>query len=140
MSRTIATDEKSSAVEDRFRDATKMIGNAAAMREALVSTRNQLHKVVNMASVGTEHWALAKLRTDTIFAFITKEMPSMIMNISSALSAPRRNCDVGTAEEQTKRFRRFCNNTKCQYCNITFNNGSCSFNWAQTPYEEGGAM
>lgn len=95
-------------------------GNAAAMREAL-------------------KLALSLLDLDKGCSYKTISQKDIDF-IKSALSAPPRNCDVGTAEEQTKRFRRFCNNTKCQYCNITFNNGSCSFNWAQTPYEEGGAM
>lgn len=95
-------------------------GNAAAMREAVVLALS-----------------LLDLKDGVPYKTINKKD---IDFMKAALAAPPRNCDVGTVEEQTKRFRRFCNNTKCQYCNITVNKGSCSFNWAQMPYnEEGGA-
>ena len=92
---------------------TTTVGNAAALRETLAGIR-----------------ALIADEPDG-----TPMIDAMKATIDAALSAPARQCDVGTAEEQTKRFRRFCNNTKCQYCNITVNKGSCSFNWAQMPYE-----
>ena len=60
----------------------------------------------------------------------------------AALAAPPRNCDVGTAEEQEDRFRRYCNSrgTFCGDCPL-YNNrrGECRFAWAQMPYKEGGA-
>ena len=60
----------------------------------------------------------------------------------AALAEPVRNCDVGTAEEQEDRFRRYCNSrgTFCGDCPL-YNNrrGECRFAWAQMPYEEGGA-
>ena len=54
-----------------------------------------------------------------------------------ALSAPQRNCDVGTAEEQESRFHA----TGETYHTLTLRN---AFAWAQMPYEadaekEGGA-
>ena len=102
------------------------VNNAAAMREALVRLRD-----IALAS-------LEKKRREGVDTVNLAEI--IVHHCESALSAPPRNCDVGTAEEQTKRFRRFCDNTKCQYCNITVNKGSCSFNRAQMPYnEEGGA-
>lgn len=59
----------------------------------------------------------------------------------AALAAPMRNCDVGTAEEQENRFRRYCNSrgTFCGDCPLYKNRrGECRFAWAQMPYEEGG--
>lgn len=70
-----------------------------------------------------------------------------------ALAAPPRNCDVGTAEEQSERFENFClrhigcaEETGGRHCvgcplekasrNIT---QKCELYWAQMPYEEGGA-
>lgn len=53
-----------------------------------------------------------------------------------ALAAPPRNCDVGTAEEQIKRHRKWCKRDKCLPgipCSV------CFAKWAQMPYEEGGA-
>lgn len=55
-----------------------------------------------------------------------------------------RNCDVGTAEEQCARWRKFCDshserisdtsfvcNCPCKGCGI----GECELAWAQMPYE-----
>ena len=72
--------------------------------------------------------------------------------VSAALAAPTRNCDVGTAEEQSERFENFClrhigcaEETGGRHCvgcplekasrNIT---QKCELYWAQMPYEEGG--
>ena len=69
--------------------------------------------------------------------------------IDAALSAPPRNCDVGTAQEQDERFHRFCvkhHTGSCAGCHnpvgdYTVANGvrECALVWAQMPYEEGGA-
>lgn len=63
----------------------------------------------------------------------------------AALAAPARNCDVGTAEEQSERMEKsVCSKhygcVKCPYHrNVKY--GDCSLKWAQMPYkaEEGGA-
>ena len=69
-----------------------------------------------------------------------------IEKIKAARSMPKRNCDVGTAEEQAERFGRYCDKftqdgLHCETCpccvKITF--GRCEFAWLQMPYEEGGA-
>lgn len=63
----------------------------------------------------------------------------------AALSAPPRNCDVGTAEEQEKRMNEFCNLHKhggsvyaCENCEL-FTVDRCELAWSQMPYEAGGA-
>ena len=64
-----------------------------------------------------------------------------------ALAAPRRNCDVGTAGEQTARFAEFCKShihsdlPKCAGCPLEDipDGTGCAQAWAQMPYEEGGA-
>lgn len=115
-------------------DVSKMAGNMAAMREALVNAKHMID-VIGNASIGIK-------QTCT-------ELSAMI---ESALAAPPRNCDVGTPEEQAKRFCKYCNSHKCvarsckvrpyweQYytlykCAIV----SCGSIWALLPYEEGGA-
>ena len=50
-----------------------------------------------------------------------------------------RNCDVGTAEEQTGRFLKFCDIHDCESDCPLFKANSCELAWAQMPYEEGGA-
>ena len=65
--------------------------------------------------------------------------------VDAALTEPPRNCDVGTAEEQTERFESFCDKNgridgvpRCEVCPL-LNALDCSLVWAQMPYEEGGA-
>lgn len=64
--------------------------------------------------------------------------------IKTALAESARNCDVGTAEEQAKRYARHCDAylrddggkpcTNCPCCGkIPY--GRCEFAWAQLPYE-----
>ena len=58
------------------------------------------------------------------------------MNREVEIFRPLRNCDVGTAEEQAKRHRDWCNSNVCKCassCKI------CFAKWSQMPYEEGGA-
>ncbi|MBQ1344804.1 MAG: hypothetical protein IIY62_00435 [Kiritimatiellae bacterium] len=62
----------------------------------------------------------------------------------SALAEPPRQCNIGTAAEQTKRFKDFCERQgECMgedcTCPIVFTPGICELVWAQLPYEEGGA-
>lgn len=61
----------------------------------------------------------------------------------AALSAPPRNCDVGTADEQAERFRKFCKmdyiSEDCPDDCPLYNDHStihCPFAWAQMPYEK----
>lgn len=62
--------------------------------------------------------------------------------ISAALSAPPRNCDVGTAEEQKKRLNEFCCShgtdiqgaPRCENCALLYAD-RCELTWAQMPYE-----
>ena len=69
----------------------------------------------------------------------------------AAISEPPRQCDVGTAEEQKKRFRLFCESHKPAESEFTekgellcpasgcelgvCNYGQCALKWAQMPYE-----
>lgn len=61
-----------------------------------------------------------------------------------ALAAPPRNCDVGTAREQNRRFERYCDSEVCE-CKMCKNvskylvKAFCALAWSQMPYEEGGA-
>ena len=59
-----------------------------------------------------------------------------IIKAREAIALPRRNCDVGTANEQQRRFlvwcfrhadNKKCSNSKCR---------KCFAHWAQMPYEE----
>ena len=101
-------------------------GNAAAMREALVSVR-----------------ALIADEPDG-----TPMIDAMKATIEAALAAPVRNFDIGTPEEQTRRMvSEFCCQYECyelpsgKHCPLYHEGIDCRFTWAQMPYkaEEGGA-
>lgn len=49
--------------------------------------------------------------------------------ISRDLAIPLRNCDVGTADEQAKRYEKFT----AEHWHL----GKTEFQWAQMPYGEG---
>ena len=58
------------------------------------------------------------------------------MNMEVEICRPLRNCDVGTAEEQIKRHRKWCKSDKCLTgvpCSV------CFAKWSQMPYEKEGA-
>ena len=88
-------------------------GNAAAMREALEQAKR-------------DHWF--------------DMSPDLRNKIFAALAASARNCDVGTKEEQHKRFKEFCEERDCHECPFV-GNPDCPLDWAQMPFApaEGGA-
>lgn len=63
----------------------------------------------------------------------------IIRKCETALATPRRNCDVGTAEEQVKRFATFCLFRKCDKCELDNDSNflDCGIRWAQLPYVKG---
>ena len=70
---------------------------------------------------------------------------SEIKAIDEALALPRRNCDVGTAEEQSYRFSKFCASNSSNIggtcsphcpCIRTTSRCHCLCKWSQMPYEE----
>ena len=63
---------------------------------------------------------------------------------ANALERSLRNCDVGTAEEQSERFDAHCRkHIGCITCPLREKDGGvpkhCEFAWSQMPYEEVGA-
>ena len=103
------------------------VGNAAAMRDALLNSQ--------------EYAAAMDVDDGNVLAILDA--------CRDALSAPARNCDVGTADEQAERFHAFCDghssgiggmcdgNCPCFEC---VDGCYCLCKWAQIPYEaqEGG--
>ena len=79
-----------------------------------------------------------------------QRVPSLcgpIIRMRNALSAnPIRNCDVGTAEEQSHRFQDFCDDSQtdedyssmCKWCSLR-KMKHCELAWAQMPYAQEGA-
>ena len=96
------------------------VGNAAAMREALIKVDAAFRLISKSA------WFI-----DANFSE-TKEVMEAGNAITAALSAPPRNCDVGTANEQIKRHEKWCNSDRCIYKNC----GECFAEWSQMTYNE----
>ena len=76
------------------------------------------------------------------------EMTNALDKAKAVLAKPPRNCDVGTADEQAKRFHSFCEKFQSRIqgmcspqcpCKDCCDKCQCLIKWAQTPYEEGGA-
>lgn len=98
-----------------------MEGNSKAMRDALEAARDLLLPQCNGGA------AFAKACGETI------------NKIMDALSAPPRNCDVGTAKEQSARFDKFCYDHRssgkgCGGCPFLNCESCCELAWAQMPY------
>lgn len=103
--------------------------NVMAIREALAKADAAFNLIVKSA------WFIEANFHET------KEVMDASNAITATLSAPPRNCDVGTAEEQQARFDRFCDKYKnCTECPV-WRGGEltsrCSMYWAQLPYEKG---
>ena len=110
-------------------------GNAAAMREALKPW------------IAFAEWLLENAGKDGLGRAIQENGPIIrqrLEELRAALSAPARQCDVGTAEEQNRRFERYCDSEVCE-CKMCKNvskylvKSFCALAWAQRPYEEEGA-
>ena len=109
------------ACEQTVTDCNQL-NNAAAMREALNAIKDTLDEWRTNGEM-MEHWQYSEL-----FGIA-----------NAALSEPLRNCDVGTAEEQSERYEKFCYAHRsrekgcggCPLCDIPY----CEFAWMQMPYE-----
>lgn len=122
---------------DRLEAAHKReCGDCAKLREAvelILKERGILDFCHN--NIGSKTWKDWDVVYMTLRKWVDKAM--------TALAAPARNCDVGTAKEQSARFEGFCNThfsheKGCDGCPLLDNSPSCVLVWAQMPYEEGG--
>ena len=108
--------------EEKVADCNHL-GNAAKIREAL----EDAEKVLDDSSHS--------------MCGIPPHMNDLLARIRAALSAPPRNCDVGTVAEQDERFDKYCYDHRsheicCGKCPI-FGEPCCELAWSQMPYEEG---
>lgn len=114
-------------------DSRDNSGNAAKLRGAL-------EKISLLSSAPPPHW-----KPIAVIVEIGKLA-------DAALALPRRNCEVGTPQEQAKRFEEFCASHHRPLIGGKIPTGPCDcpcyernscnyFVWAQMPYEaqEGGA-
>ena len=101
-------------------EKSSVVGNSAKMREALMEASIAL-------SSATHHHMTEDDAKDCLAV------------IEAALSDPPRNCDVGTADEQSERFDRWCDRKNIKDC-WGIGCRKCLIAWAQMPYKEGGAI
>ena len=125
-------------------------GNAKKLREALKETQSVIEKcmeILNSIPDGVEY--------DGLIDDVADELCDLReSHVNAALSAPPRNCDVGTPEEQERRWHANCGIgiPNCKHCNVyeqarksglvddkNMIRFDCRFIWAQMPYKEGGS-
>ena len=102
-------------------------GNAAAMRRTLMRF---------LVWAQQDLWEHACGQSSVNYK---KLLDAMVKEISDALAEPPRQCDVGTAEEQAERFKKFCFDHQapwhgCTNCPVLMSE-KCALTWAQMPYE-----
>lgn len=122
-------------VFDRLEAAHKReSGDCAKLREALMYAEQVLDT------------AARNVRGETGMV-INSAYSEAARKCRAALAAPPRNCEVGTVEEQSARFDKFCDTHKyvgddgtnwCSRDCPCYNDINCGVRWAQMPYEEGG--
>ena len=103
--------------------------NMKAMREALVGIKN-------LADDYEYYGTTMAGALDRIYDLAT-----------AALAKPPRNCDVGTAKEQTRRMENeychfqkgCCERLSSERCPLYRTGVDCQLAWAQMPYVEGDA-
>ena len=97
----------------------------------MVNIRNELGRL------RTEVWHILQMDYNKRADFI----PAILGRLDGILEIPKRNCEVGTAEEQIERFCDYC--WKCDgiNCNHRLDIDSviykCAIKWSQMPYEKG---
>lgn len=95
--------------------------------------REALEEVVSILSTWTDH----------LPPVVQDEAQEAIDKAEAALSEPLKNYEVGTPEEQVKRYRKFCGTyNRCEYCPIKKDGGilsaMCFARWAQMQYKKEG--
>ena len=126
MIKDVTVQELAERLEAAAKREKAQTGNAAARREALGDVYNILEKIQSFIPHLSDVSLMRKVRSMVCHA---KKV------IDIALSAPPRQCDVGTAEEQEKRYKL----KREVYHTLTLTNALA---WAQMPYEaqEGGTI
>ena len=116
------------------REKSSQVGNSAKMREAL----RQVSRVAVEMTCKTVTGEPEDRKTVDEWALRLCDI------VSAALASPPRNCDVGTDEEQSRRYEELCDRhtcgSRCSASGCPMYEHDCSpFAWGQMPYEEGGA-
>lgn len=103
---------------------------------------NKLRDALRKARVFIDCSPLKKVEDD--FGCIDRD--EICAEIDAILAEPVKNCEVGTAEEQSRRFDKVCSfrfTGNCAGCQNPLDDsaangvGDCALFWTQMPYEEG---
>ena len=108
------------------REKSSRVGNTEKMREALSDACYAMFNFLKTQNGGYG------------------EMAKALDKAKAALAEPPRNCDVGTDEEQSRRYEELCDRhtcgSRCSASGCPMYEHDCSpFAWGQMPYEEGSA-
>lgn len=110
-------------------------GDMKAMRNALKETQSVIAKCLEILNKIPDSCGYGGFIEDVgdELCYLRDE------HVNAALAAPPRNCDVGSASEQSRRFCAFCRPRlePCDGCSCLegARHGRCEFVWGQMPYE-----
>ena len=118
----------------KYQLSTECNGNAAKLREAL----EYLCSISDLDLSELEALGNRLEDTSTYGGGLVLKLVHGVRNGQKALASPPRNCDVGTAKEQTDRYETFCASVhpSCVACKADSQYTKCEFVWAQMPYTE----
>jgi hypothetical protein len=130
-------DRIEAAVKYQFRDVTKM--------ETTTPTCDKSSQVQPL------DMAKSRAALETLVNSYDKDSHTYSMEVIckahemaiAALAEPLKNCEVGTAEEQSVRFYDYClthskSSVVCLDCPLCDKSEMCEFAWANMPYESEG--
>ena len=121
------------------REKSSRVGNAEKMREALNETQSVIAKcmdILNRIPSGVPY--------DGLIDDVADELGDLRdSHVKPALATTPRNCDVGTDEEQSRRYEELCDRHTCgSRCSLTgcpmYEHDCSPLAWGQMPYTEGG--
>ena len=139
MIKNVTVQELADRLEAAAKREKAQHGNAAAMREALTNLTRYGESDIRQL----EQLAKRAIDNDIYGGGILQDLCGAIREGKSALSAPARQCDVGTAEEQLSRWKVYCKEGKARclvegkwrFVNCT----ACFADWAQMTYIKEGS-
>lgn len=118
------------------------VGNGAKTRDALKYLRDASREFCHLILNSKYNEVFDKYKHAEV-----SKIRDAIANAGLVLATPPRNCDVGTAEEQHKRYVDFCCRQDCcgrcpleNAIDAPFGSDSkaiCTLAWVWMPYEEG---
>lgn len=123
-----------------------MEGYQTKIREALKAIWKEVyHYAIEEDKQDFAHLQEVMLEDPPEYKDLRNSFLAIARLVDAALSEPDRQCDVGTAEEQARRYKLFCENhsgwdgqkrfgcLNCPFIDVD----ECEFAWAQMPYSEG---